>query len=412
MADNVAITPGSGATAAADDIDGALHQRVKITVGSDGVSRGDVDVTNPMPVRQDDLGSIEQAAEQLKTSLINTGNDEPLQLVGLHPNFPLPIDTATPMPIAGVGPIGEQRQVAVDGQGALLPSNETVRLAFARSFPTSTPGTLAVIDCTGFQSLIAIQRSGFSGTPIVFAWSMDNVNFFTATGIDYNPTSGPNYIYANNILSTTGMYAFPVLARYLRISTASVSSTTTVSWEIYLKRNPLTVGTVPPITAITLSQIAGVSAVTAANGVLGIGGPAAPGSAHSTTSPVQISGSDGTLVRRILTDTAGNTAVVGHVTTGATLIPATSNRGPVLVGAADLEQRAQRMVVDGLGRLRIQIEESGTKDDGVIDALNNVVRELKLLNAKLTDLPYYLGINSVMPDDDKAFRDDRTLFNQ
>jgi len=114
----------------------------------------------------------------------------------------------------------------------------------------------------------------------------------------------------------------------------------------------------------------------------------------------------------MLTDTAGNTTVVGHVAPNATLIPATANRGPVLVGAADLEQRAQRMVVDGLGRLRIQDEESGTKDDGVIDALNNVVRELKLLNAKLTDLPYYLGINAVMPDDDKAFRDDPTLFNQ
>jgi hypothetical protein len=114
----------------------------------------------------------------------------------------------------------------------------------------------------------------------------------------------------------------------------------------------------------------------------------------------------------MLTDTAGNTTVVGHLTTGATLIPATSDRGPVLVGAADLERRSQRMVVDGLGRLRIQNEESGTKDDGVIDALNSVVRELKLLNAKLTDLPYYLGINSVMPDDDKAFRDDPTLFNQ
>ena len=36
MADNVAITAGSGTTIAADDISGVLHQRVKVSVGADG----------------------------------------------------------------------------------------------------------------------------------------------------------------------------------------------------------------------------------------------------------------------------------------------------------------------------------------------------------------------------------------
>lgn len=36
MADNIAVTPGSGATVAADDIGGVLHQRVKISLGADG----------------------------------------------------------------------------------------------------------------------------------------------------------------------------------------------------------------------------------------------------------------------------------------------------------------------------------------------------------------------------------------
>ena len=42
MADNVAVTPGSGATMAADDIGGILHQRVKVSVGADG-SAADLD---------------------------------------------------------------------------------------------------------------------------------------------------------------------------------------------------------------------------------------------------------------------------------------------------------------------------------------------------------------------------------
>lgn len=50
MADNVAITEGSGTTIAADEIAGAKHQRVKITLGADGTNDGDVSSANPMPV--------------------------------------------------------------------------------------------------------------------------------------------------------------------------------------------------------------------------------------------------------------------------------------------------------------------------------------------------------------------------
>ena len=49
MSDNVGYTPGAGATVAADNIDGVLHQRVKIGVGGDGTA-ADVSANNPMPV--------------------------------------------------------------------------------------------------------------------------------------------------------------------------------------------------------------------------------------------------------------------------------------------------------------------------------------------------------------------------
>ena len=51
--DNVGITPGTGATAAADDIDGVLYQRVKLIHGADNVNAGDVAVTNPLPVQDE-----------------------------------------------------------------------------------------------------------------------------------------------------------------------------------------------------------------------------------------------------------------------------------------------------------------------------------------------------------------------
>lgn len=57
MADNVAYTPGSGATIAADEIGGVLYQRIKPAIGEDG-SAVDVSLSNPMPMvanQSDDL---------------------------------------------------------------------------------------------------------------------------------------------------------------------------------------------------------------------------------------------------------------------------------------------------------------------------------------------------------------------
>src|SRR3990167_6318331 len=56
MADNVAITAGSGTSIATDDVSGVQYQKIKIDVGGDGVSAS-LSNTNPMPI-QDAGGSI------------------------------------------------------------------------------------------------------------------------------------------------------------------------------------------------------------------------------------------------------------------------------------------------------------------------------------------------------------------
>ncbi len=52
MADNIAVTPGTGATIAADDIGGVLHQRAKVVWGPDGTAN-DTDTASgkPLPVQ-------------------------------------------------------------------------------------------------------------------------------------------------------------------------------------------------------------------------------------------------------------------------------------------------------------------------------------------------------------------------
>lgn len=63
MADNVGYTPGSGATVAADDVGGVLHQRVKLTLGADGVSNGDVSASNPIPTTAADGADATQGTK-------------------------------------------------------------------------------------------------------------------------------------------------------------------------------------------------------------------------------------------------------------------------------------------------------------------------------------------------------------
>lgn len=54
MPDNTTITPGTGATVAADDIGGVLYQRVKLAVGADGsaadLAPGTATAANSLPV--------------------------------------------------------------------------------------------------------------------------------------------------------------------------------------------------------------------------------------------------------------------------------------------------------------------------------------------------------------------------
>jgi hypothetical protein len=66
MADNVGYTPGVGASVAADEISGVLHQRVKISVGADG-SAVDASSANPLPV--DVNGEMIEAIEALRMAI-------------------------------------------------------------------------------------------------------------------------------------------------------------------------------------------------------------------------------------------------------------------------------------------------------------------------------------------------------
>lgn len=68
MADNVAITPGSGDTVAADDIGTVKYQRVKVNHGADG-SATDVSTASPLPVRTNGGVSVHSDVASSATSV-------------------------------------------------------------------------------------------------------------------------------------------------------------------------------------------------------------------------------------------------------------------------------------------------------------------------------------------------------
>jgi len=66
LSDNVSITPGSGAPIAADNVGGNFHQRVKISVGADGVAT-DASETTPLPVAA--YGELVEAMEAMRFAI-------------------------------------------------------------------------------------------------------------------------------------------------------------------------------------------------------------------------------------------------------------------------------------------------------------------------------------------------------
>ena len=69
MPDNVGYTPGVGATVSADEILGILFQRIKLTLGADGVNDGDVSSSNPMPVAA--YGELIEAIEAMRMAIVS-----------------------------------------------------------------------------------------------------------------------------------------------------------------------------------------------------------------------------------------------------------------------------------------------------------------------------------------------------
>ena len=104
MADNLGYTEGAGAEVATDDIGGIQHQRVKITMGPDGVSEGDVSSSNPMPIAA--YGELIEAIEAMRMAIVSLSRSIGLAQVNPLTGRMLVDGSGVTQPVSGTVSVG------------------------------------------------------------------------------------------------------------------------------------------------------------------------------------------------------------------------------------------------------------------------------------------------------------------
>lgn len=169
MADDVAITAGTGTTIATDEIAGRHFQRVKNTYGGDGTAT-DVDATHPMPVQ------IGDTTNQANVLAGDTGQNA--QLIA-----------------------GSRKEV---------------------TFSTTTVQAVAATDVSNYRwASVQITSQGGSAT-VTFQGSNDNATWVSVPMMASTTTS--TIVFTS---TTTALYHGPIAYRYFRLNVTGIASGTT-----------------------------------------------------------------------------------------------------------------------------------------------------------------------------------------
>lgn len=131
MADNIAVTPGSGATVGTDDVGGVQIQRVKLTWGPDGTANdADVATGKPVPV---------QMRSSTGTEIVFNANGQ----AAMTASAPVTIANNQSYP-TGMAPKG----FAVDFTTLTRPANTTAYTAADSVSNNPTAGSVTVLSAT------------------------------------------------------------------------------------------------------------------------------------------------------------------------------------------------------------------------------------------------------------------------
>ena len=330
MADNVGFTPGTGATISADEIDGVLHQRVKMQFGADG-SATDVSNASPLPVDFPSFTDNGLTDEQLRASPVPVSGSfyqatQPVSAAAL----PLPDGAAEEVTLVSVlsavqslaTAISAHNEIAVDGHGGLvilakrrdsdgeamigdgdfgyisLDENQRLKVATQPASVDKASGSITAngqnisIKCGRFGNIaVSMVATSLVGHNVSFQCSNNSTN-----GTDGNwysvqaVRSNANTVEAaSGVLTATPVYMWHVNVgdyQYFRVlATAHTSGTA----AYILKPGAYATEPIPAIQVTGTQPVSGT--VTATNTT-----PTALNtSSAATTNPVLVKGSAGTL---------------------------------------------------------------------------------------------------------------------
>lgn len=165
MADNTTLNPGTGGDLiASDDIAGVRHQRVKITLGADGVNDGDVSASNPVPV----AGTFWQATQPVSIASWTGLTDAQLRAAAV----PVSLASVPSHPVTGPLTDAELRATAVP----VRTGNTSASIASATT--SATGATFVALDAAACSEVeivntisaavdIEVRRGGSGGTIVV-----------------------------------------------------------------------------------------------------------------------------------------------------------------------------------------------------------------------------------------------------
>ena len=238
MADNVAITAGSGTTVAADDVGGVLHQRVKVSIGADGtaadwpVGSGNQSAVPRVTLATDSPGVTGLGQTTMAASLpVALANDQswPVGIVG----FAKAEDIASASGDLGI-PAMALRQAAIGPTSGTDLDYEMLQLdafgllktgpdSFAVSGSVTSAAVLFTQDMTGYESITVQVTSAGTTCTITYETSDDNTNWVSSSGM----SSAQVGLTALVTTSTTALLLqFPRRGRYFRARVSTYGSGT------------------------------------------------------------------------------------------------------------------------------------------------------------------------------------------
>jgi hypothetical protein len=192
MAENVAITPGTGDVVGADDITGVKYQRVKLIHGADGTNDGDVSTINGLPIQGTvtaNLSATDNAVlddialdtEAVKTSLETAGG----QLVNLGANNDVTLAT---LPDTATGDLAAIESNTDGIEGSLSSIDGKITACNTGAVAGTVTANLSATDNAVLDDIAANQTDASQKAQIVDG--SGNVIGATSNALDVNIKSG------------------------------------------------------------------------------------------------------------------------------------------------------------------------------------------------------------------------------